>query len=34
MAAIDIYPDHGYVVVILATYDGALDPVRDKPRTS
>lgn len=28
-AAIDIYPDLGYVVVILANYDGALDPVRD-----
>jgi len=29
-AAVDIYPDLGYVVVILANYDGAVDPVRDK----
>jgi CubicO group peptidase (beta-lactamase class C family) len=29
-AAIDIYPDLGYVVVVLTNYDGALDPVRDR----
>jgi CubicO group peptidase (beta-lactamase class C family) len=29
-AAVDIYPDLGHVVVILANYDGAVDPVRDK----
>jgi CubicO group peptidase (beta-lactamase class C family) len=29
-AAVDIYPDLGYVVVILANYDGVVDPVRDK----
>lgn len=29
-AAIDIYPDRRYVVVVLANYDGALDPVRDR----
>jgi CubicO group peptidase (beta-lactamase class C family) len=27
-AAVDIYPDLGYVVVVLANYDGAIDPVR------
>jgi CubicO group peptidase (beta-lactamase class C family) len=29
-AAIDIYPDLGYVVVLLTNYDGALQPVRDR----
>lgn len=29
-ASIDIYPDLGYVVVVLANYDGAVDPVRQR----
>jgi hypothetical protein len=33
-AAIDIYPDLGHVVVVLANYDGAVDPVRDRTRGS
>ncbi len=29
-ASVDIYPDLGYVVVILANYDDALDPARNR----
>lgn len=31
-AALDIYPDLGYVVVILANQDDVIDPVHDKTR--
>jgi CubicO group peptidase (beta-lactamase class C family) len=31
-ATVDIYPDRGYIVVILANYDGALAPVLDRTR--
>jgi CubicO group peptidase (beta-lactamase class C family) len=31
-AAVDIYPDLGYVVVVLANYDGAAQPIQDRTR--
>jgi CubicO group peptidase (beta-lactamase class C family) len=31
-AAVDIYPELGYVVVVLANYDGAAQPVQDRTR--
>ncbi len=31
-AAVDIYPDLGYVVVVLANYDGTAQHVQDKVR--
>jgi hypothetical protein len=31
-AAVDIYPDLGYTVVVLANYDSALTPVQDSTR--
>jgi hypothetical protein len=31
-AAVDIYPDLGFIVVVLANYDGAVTPIQDRIR--
>jgi hypothetical protein len=29
---VDIYPDLGFIVVVLANYDGAVTPIQDRIR--